>query len=284
MINCVIIHKGYQPYLKYNLEISSKNNYVYLIGDDSLEFLGSKFKNVEFINIQNFENSKNLIHLKEHFKNFNSNSYDFEWFCFARVFMINDFLEQNELENVFHIDSDNVLLTNISNLEFHKKNAYLIPPNQEVYRMSGSIHSGLIDKSFCEKFINLYKDIYVNKSKFHLIEDKINYHSEQNIPGGICDMTLYYLLQSEEILDTQNLFFPIKDKSESEFIFMNNFSNSEGPNGKNSFQLEKGQISIINKNKVFDTVSKKEYNLCNIHFQGGAKKKLNRLFKYKISY
>ena len=96
MINCVIIHKGYQPYLKYNLEISSKNNYVYLIGDDSLEFLGSKFKNVEFINIQNFENSKNLIHLKEHFKNFNSNSYDFEWFCFARVFMINDFLEQND--------------------------------------------------------------------------------------------------------------------------------------------------------------------------------------------
>ena len=68
MINCVIIHKGYQPYLKYNLEISSKNNYVYLIGDDSLEFLGSKFKNVEFINIQYFENSKNLIHLKEHFK------------------------------------------------------------------------------------------------------------------------------------------------------------------------------------------------------------------------
>ena len=161
MINCVIIHKGYQPYLKYNLEISSKNNYVYLIGDDSLEFLGSKFKNVEFINIQNFENSKNLIHLKEHFKNFNSNSYDFEWFCFARVFMINDFLEQNELENVFHIDSDNVLLTNISNLEFHKKNAYLIPPNQEVYRMSGSIHSGLIDKSFCEKFINLYKKIII---------------------------------------------------------------------------------------------------------------------------
>ena len=58
------------------------------------------------------------------------------------------FLNKNELENVFHIDSDNVLLTNISNLEFHKKNAYLIPPNQEVYRMSGSIHSGLIDKSF----------------------------------------------------------------------------------------------------------------------------------------
>ena len=126
---------------------------------------------------------------------------------------------------------------------------------------------------FCEKFINLYKDIYVNKSKFHLIEDKINYHTKQNIPGGICDMTLYYLLQSEEILDTQNLFFPIKDRSGSEFIFMNNFSNSEGPNGKNSFKFEKGQISIINRSKIFDTVNKKKYNLCNIHFQGGAKKR-----------
>ena len=85
-------------------------------------------------------------------------------------------------------------------------------------------------------------------------------------------MTLYYLLQSEEILDTQNLFFPIKDRSGSEFIFMNNFSNSEGPNGKNSFKFEKGQISIINRSKIFDTVNKKKYNLCNIHFQGGAKR------------
>jgi hypothetical protein len=65
---------------------------------------------------------------------------------------------------------------------------------------------------------------------------------------------------------------------------MNNFSNSEGPNGKNSFKFEKGQISIINRSKILDTVNKKKYNLCNIHFQGGAKKKLNRFFKYKISY
>ena len=38
---------------------------------------------------------------------------------------------------------------------------------------------------------------------------------------------------------------------------MNNFSNNEGPNGKNSFKFEKGQISIINISKIFDTVNKK---------------------------
>ncbi len=51
-------------------------------------------------------------------------------------------------------------------------------------------------------------------------------------------------------------------------------------------QVRKIQIQkkIINRSKIFDTVNKKKYNLCNIHFQGDAKKKLNRLFKYKISY
>ena len=38
-INCVLVHKGYKPYLKYNLEITSKNNKIYLIGDKSLEKL-----------------------------------------------------------------------------------------------------------------------------------------------------------------------------------------------------------------------------------------------------
>ena len=34
-IDCLIIHTGYQPYLKYNLEITSKYNNVYLIGDST---------------------------------------------------------------------------------------------------------------------------------------------------------------------------------------------------------------------------------------------------------
>ena len=38
-ISCVLVHKGYKPYLKYNLEITSKNNKIYLIGDKSLERL-----------------------------------------------------------------------------------------------------------------------------------------------------------------------------------------------------------------------------------------------------
>ena len=42
-ISCVLVHKGYKPYLKYNLEITSKNNKIYLIGDKSLEKI-TKYK------------------------------------------------------------------------------------------------------------------------------------------------------------------------------------------------------------------------------------------------
>ena len=58
-IPCVIVHSGFKPYLKHNLEITSKNNMVYLIGDSSVSKLASMSENIEFINIEDYE-SKHL--------------------------------------------------------------------------------------------------------------------------------------------------------------------------------------------------------------------------------
>ena len=54
-------------------------------------------------------------------------------------------------------------------------------------------------------FEDLFNDIYINKKKFKLIEDKINYHKENNISGGICEMTLCYLLQNKKFIEVDNL-------------------------------------------------------------------------------
>ena len=59
-IPCVIVHRGFKPYLKYNLEITSKNNMVYLIGDSSVSELASMSDNVEFINIEDYESKQKL--------------------------------------------------------------------------------------------------------------------------------------------------------------------------------------------------------------------------------
>lgn len=59
-LNCLIIHKGYQPYLKYNLKITSKFNNVFLIGDSSVEFLESISDKITFINIEKYSNNNKV--------------------------------------------------------------------------------------------------------------------------------------------------------------------------------------------------------------------------------
>ena len=56
MIPVLIIHEGYKEYLKINLEITGKNNKIYLIGDKSVEHLGN-IKNVTFVNIDKYNNN-----------------------------------------------------------------------------------------------------------------------------------------------------------------------------------------------------------------------------------
>tara|TARA_B100000902_G_scaffold34280_1_gene41268 strand:+ start:1698 stop:2570 length:873 start_codon:yes stop_codon:yes gene_type:complete len=281
-ITCLIIHKGYQPYLKYNLEITSKYNNVFLIGDNSVRFLENINKNVEFFDINQFQKNEKIELFRNNFVNYSTNSFEFEWFCFERVLLIESFIKKFKLENVFHIDSDNVMLTGINDFNFTSGSAYIIPTNQEQFGMAGSIHAGLIDLEFCSKFSQLYEDIYINKSKFNLIENKINYHKSNNIPGGICDMTLYFLLYEQNLIKPQNLLEPFHDKKSEEYIFMNNYNYSNGYFGNNNFEMKKGKIRIFRNNLVYDIVNNKKVKIANIHFQGAGKKYLNRYTKYKF--
>ena len=116
-IPLVIIHTGYRDYLRVNLEISGKKNKIYLIGDESNKHL-EKIHNVTFVDISQYRNLKLIQILKKFFTNFSSNNSLFEWVCFERVFILKFFMEQHSLEKVFHMDSDNILLTDINTYKF----------------------------------------------------------------------------------------------------------------------------------------------------------------------
>ena len=280
-ISVAIIHYGYKDYLKTNLEISSKFNNIYLIGDKSLEKLGN-IKNVNFINIEKYDK---LINNKyyDNFINYSSNYKNFEWLCFKRVFILKLFLEDNKIDKIFHMDSDNILLYNINDYKFKKDIAYCLSKNYHKNRMSCSIHCSLLNVNFCNKFTELYEDIYINKLKSHLIKNKIKYHLKNKIfvNGGICDMTLYYLLNSEKIIDVENLLKP-----NDEYVFINNINNGEGDTNKNQYLMINKIIKLFKnkKNKklfILDNINKKYHFIFNIHFQGCAKKLLNKnLVKY----
>ena len=264
---CVIVHRGFKSYLKFNLEITSKNNKIFLIGDKSVSNLASINDNIEFIDIRDFEKRERIVELRNNFLNYNSQSDDIEWMNFERVFIMQDFMHESGYKQIFHLDSDNILLKNINNFKFKKRIAYLIPSFQNNYRMDSSIHCGLLDNKFFNEFEKLYIDIYINKSQFHLIEKKIKYHIQNNLRGGITDMTLYYLLHKLKKVNPQNLMQPFKSKDGEEFVFINNLNLAEGFYDLNNFKMKRKKIKIAN-----------------IHYQGTSKKYLNRYTKYKLKY
>jgi len=274
-ISCIIIHEGYKEYVKNNLEITGKYNKIYLVGDKSMEELG-KLNNVVFLNISKYNELEEIKNLKECFKNFSTNDSEYEWRCFKRVFIIEKILEEFNLENLFHLDSDCILINNINNYKFQKEIAYCICNNfRNPYRMCGSIHCGLLNKLFCSEFRKLYCDIFDNKTKFKLIDSKIYYHRKYRKKGGICDMTLYWLLWVNKIVEIQNLLEIGETIEGNKCIFTNLYMSGEGFRDENQFIMKEKCLEIMEKKFIKDIKTKELYQLFNIHFQGGSKKFLS---------
>ena len=160
----------------------------------------------------------------------------------------------------------------------------MIPYYQDSFRMSASIHSSLLSSEFCDQFENLYNDLYVSKAKFNLIEGKIDYHEKNNVMGGICDMTLYYLLYKNDYLRIQNLFDKFQNKFSENVVFMNHINTGEGPYSKENYELKNGKLKIFKGNKIHDLVNNEKLKVCNVHYQGSAKKFLNRYTKFRLKY
>lgn len=284
-INVCIIHIGYKKYLEENIKITSKTNKIYLIGDNSVKFL-EKYENVIYVDIEEFMKSEKMNYYKSKYVNYAH--YDFNWIWIAgpgRIFTIQLFLEKYKFNHIFNIDSDCILLKDINNYPFKQDIAYCINQNYEnKYRMSSSIHSALLDKNFCIKFERLYNDLYINKTKFKLIEDKINYHKNNNISGGICEMTLCYLLQNENYISVDNL-LEIKNHKDVKLTFMNTLYSNESSENKDQYLKENNIIKIYDINgekKIYDKINQEYIELWNIHYQGDCKFYLEN--NYKLTY
>lgn len=281
----LIFHSNYENYLKINCEITSENNNVIFLGDETCERLG-KINNVDFYNFNDFIDDEKMAYYKRYFKNYNSKG-DFIWIWYFKLFSILEFLNQTGINSVFHIDSDNILLDNINLLEYKHENSFFVLNDWDEFHMTGSIHSGLTSKKLYELFADLYEDIFINKSKLHLIQHKIDFH-EKNGGGGICDMTFFYLMDKLNLLENDNLIYP-KEKGDSKVVFMTNYGNGEGFETRDQYLMKGKYIKIFKdkkkrKNYIYDTVNKEYLELMNIHFQGKAKRKMNTFLKYTAIY
>ena len=139
--------------------------------------------------------------------------------------------------------------------------------------MVGSIHNGLLTMKFCDLFIQLCFDIYKTKSKHHLIEPKIRHHTTYKIGGGICDMTLYYLLNSEGILRSINDLNQPRMLYGEKCVFDHHLSSSYGFLGNNTYVVKDGKKELIEENNktYVKTVTGEKIRLLSLHYQGKHK-------------
>lgn len=278
-IPVVIVHRGYKKYVEEGIKVTSKTNKVFILGDHELEKL-SKINNVTFVNIDNFMKCKKITDLEKNYIHHSSNPREFELFCFIRVYIIEEFMKHFKLDKVFHSDSDNILLFNINDVIDTSKTCYHLSSNyKNPQRMSCSIHNGLITKEFLEAFDTLCKKIYIEKDT-SWIDDKIEFH--QTHPGGICDMTFYYLINAKNMIEVVNLGIPREGR-----VFINNFNCSEGGDIEDQYVMRDGVIRIFKKDKknmIYDKVNKKFLEIVNIHFQCRAKRFLDESWLKKNLY
>ena len=283
-IPIVIFHIGSQDYFKKCVLINSKNNVVYIIGDDTNKDLFKDNNNVRFYHIDKL-NDDEIMLFKYHFMNNITKPGESDFLFFVRVFYLRKLMLLEKLSNAFFMDSDAIVFDNINNFfsPADLKNNYycleLITQITNPYYMVGALEFSLLDLNFCNKYVELCNNIYVNNSMFHLIEKKYYHHINNNIPGGISDMTLYYLLYSEKLLDNiVDTTIPFMIGNEL-CVFDHNISYAYGYLGANTYKMSNNIKLIHQENGSYyvETYESKKIKLLGMHFQGGTKSILANL-------
>ena len=285
MYPIVIVHEEYTDFLKSSIEITGKNNKIFLIGNESVKHLESH-PSVSYIDIKKYTKLDKLQQFQNEFIHEGDKDRRTYMFWFLRLLIMYEFAKDHSLQSFFPCDSDNVVLKDINKFPFSSKNAFLIAKEWTPFNHSASIHSGLLNLDFCRIYEQLLFDFYLNKKENSFFTKKIEFHKSN--PGSFCDMTIYFYIYKKKLLEIDNLMQP-RIFDAQKHVFTSSYASSEGIESKNQYKLrfKKQLIKKDRKNNSFYLINKKlnekEY-IMNIHFQGKQKKFLNQKMVNWINY
>lgn len=275
-IPIVIFHIGSQEYFKRCVKLNSERNYVYVIGDQSNKDLFTNNPRVSHIDKSTL-NEDEVKRMEGCFVNYSTNDRQHELNCFLRIFYLKQLMLLLKIDRIFHADSDCIVLDSVTHIFEqlpYAKVAYSVQKfcqEGNPHHMVGSVHSSLLSLDFCDAFIRLCFDVYDNKTKYHLIEPKVNWHRDNNRPGGICDMTLYYLVYSTGLVDVTDL-NDLHKVDDIHSVFDHAVYNSYGHLGPCTYSSsdEHGKKKLVKRDQFyyFETVDGEYIRALSIHFQG----------------
>lgn len=274
--------KKNQEYLKYCISQACKyNEKVVLIGDEANQSWCD-----EWHHVNEFKNER-LEKFCKVFKNWSSYPDSWALSIYKRFFLFEEYLKRNEYDECVVLDSDILVYIDFSKYEpFIGCDAAMeIPKAQDMealkipneFRWAANVGLSYFKLEALTDFLNYCTDIFENH--MDVLMPKWEAHQKYRIPGGICEMTLFYLWQKQRPQDKiLNLLIPDKDG----FVF-------SGPiSGEENYQRGECQVSRITtiKKIVFRNgipcYVKKDKGLLptySLHFIGGDKIYMEGMFK-----
>lgn len=191
----VFIHKGKIPYyftlVMRQAHQSNPDSEIVLVTDKNTRV--DRF--IKKIKLDGYnKQSETLSSLYQHMS---SNTYEFELFCIQRWFVLLELMEKYHMNQVVVCDSDYMQYTNVNKIikMMNKKSLICVPNQQYELSFTASAHFSIWHHFHLKRFTLFVKEIYVNN--INVIKKKWVWHQKNNMPGGVCDMSLLYLFYQQ---------------------------------------------------------------------------------------
>lgn len=300
-IPVVFYHTNWTPQHNYLLQAikttTSNNNNVIVVGDNSVREgiaqLLSQSIGVEFVHVDELQDD-DAREFSRCFVNYSFQPSEFELACFLRTFYMRRLIQVKDLLRVFYSDSDCAILCDVSELLWQHPtlrvgySKQLKKQEDDKFHMTNCMHNSVLTLDMCNRYVQLCFDIYKTRAKYHLIADKWQHH-QKVMCGGVCDMTLWFLYETEKgvcanaVFDMNEPLFMNGEKC----VFDHNVNDAYGYNGRDTYNMHyDGNVNrwcdtkrIVKKDgKLYASVKEdgELVRLLSVHYQGGAKEGLDR--------
>lgn len=258
-IPIIFIHYGNSPYLwttLYQLRQSNPEVKAYLIGTQETAHFSPIIQHIE---VEKYEKSKKQ--LADVYRHFSTNGYEFEFICILRWFILRDFMQENNIQQCFYMDSDVLLYSSISEIKEMVRDS-----DMTISGISG--HTNFIRLSTLQNFCNYVLARYQAPNAENYFKNYYENLIAQQGAGGVSDMTfLTEFIQDNPKVKAINLAYPIND-TVFDVTIDSNFGDFTMENGikKIVFQQQKPYGTLKNHDKLIQFHT--------LHFQGGQSKKI----------
>lgn len=258
----VFFHIGSQEYFRSSVKIALKNNKVIHVGDSPIvENENYKFVDYRSVSEGFDEFSKVYTHLS-------FNAFDYELICFLRWIALMNLMRKENIEIAYYSDSDVANLDNMT-VAFEKMGkpnvSFVVVENDSEYRWSACGLSSFWSISSITDMVDFMFSCYKNDDKRSKLLEKMKWHSQTNTPGGVCDMTIFYLFSTEKEV------FPLNKEVNGE-VFDQNINDSENFI-RNEYKMQNGIKMLKFKDGHFfgSKSDGQEVRFRTLHCQGNSK-------------